>query len=253
MYLIGFLSSYFLVRRQVRELHANAADNSKGTIEEDYKQVEGMFFFLVMGVVLGGRLGYVIFYNLSWYLQHPTDIIATWHGGMSFHGGAAGAIIAGWLYCRKNGLDFLFWADRFVITAPVGLGFGRLGNFINGELYGRPTDVPWGMVFPDGGFIPRHPSQLYEAMLEGVLLFVILWPLRQRETAPGTLTGIFFMLYAMCRITVEFFREPDRQLGFILAGWLTMGQLLSLGFFIGGAGVLLYALKKKKKTSIRHA
>lgn len=243
MYVAGFLAGYFLVRKQVNEFHLRLHDKKAG-LEADYKHVDGLIFYLVLGVIVGGRLGYVLFYNFSWYMHHPAEIFATWQGGMSFHGGAVGAVTAGWLYCRKNRIDFLQWSDRFIITAPVGLGLGRIGNFINGELYGRPTDMPWGMIFPNGGLIPRHPSQIYEALLEGVLLFTILWSLRNKKIAPGILTGLFFILYALCRIAVEFFREPDRQLGFILAGWVTMGQILSLAFLVAGISICLYALSK---------
>ncbi len=242
MYLLGFTAAYFLVRKQIAESPAQICSSARVSGEAqqltEFQHLDGLMFYLVIGVVAGGRLGYVLFYNLSWFLEHPLEIFATWHGGMSFHGGTLGALLAGFIYCRKFHLDFLLWADRFIVTAPLGLGFGRLGNFINGELYGRAADVPWAMVFPHGGNIPRHPSQLYEAALEGVLLFAILWPLRKRPWPAGRKTALFFMCYSVCRVIVEFFREPDAQLGFIFSGWLTMGQLLSFCFM--AAGVLLW-------------
>jgi len=232
MYLLGFGAAYVLVRRQVVE--ENAAGRGRESVAAEFGQLDGMLISLVVGVVLGGRLGYVFFYNFSYFSQHPLEILATWHGGMSFHGGLVGALTAGWLYCRANALPFWKWADRFVVTAPIGLGLGRLGNFINGELFGRPADVPWAMVFPQGGPVPRHPSQLYEAFLEGVLLFALLWPQRHRPWPQGRKVALFFMLYAVCRIGVEFFREPDPQLGFVLSGTATMGQVLSLALLLLG-------------------
>ena len=254
MYLLGFAAAYFLVRKQIAEFPSGAAtaphDSSSAVLKggesgntaqiTEYQHLDGLMFYLVIGVIAGGRLGYVLFYNLSWFLEHPLEIFATWHGGMSFHGGTLGALVAGYIYCRKFHLDFLLWADRFIVTAPVGLGLGRLGNFINGELYGRAADVPWAMVFPHGGNIPRHPSQLYEAALEGVLLFLILWPLRKKSWPSGRKTALFLMCYSVCRVIVEFFREPDAQLGFIFSGWLTMGQLLSVCFMV--AGIFLWVM-----------
>ncbi len=235
MYLIGFLSAYFLVRRQIF-----AANNQKGeeALAVELNHLDGLFLWLVIGIIVGGRSGYVLFYNLPYYLKHVPEIFATWHGGMSFHGGAAGAIIAGWLYSKRHRIKFWLWADRFAVTAPIGLGFGRIGNFINGELFGRPSNVPWAMIFPEGGPIPRHPSQLYEAFLEGVLLFAILWPLSKKKWPHGRKLALFIMLYAVVRTIAEEFREPDPQLGFVLFGSITMGQILSLAFFC--LGLLLW-------------
>ncbi len=247
MYLLGFAAAYLLVKKEIREQAALTEQGSEKATEQyiasEYQHLEGLIFYLVIGVVLGGRLGYVLFYNLSYFLEHPGEIIATWHGGMSFHGGTIGALTAGLIYCRRFKQDFLLWADRFIVTAPIGIGLGRIGNFINGELYGRAADVPWAMVFPHGGPVPRHPSQLYEAFLEGVILFSILWPLRNRPWPHGRKTALFLIGYSICRIVAEFFREPDPQLGFIFAGWLTMGQLLSLCFM--AAGVMLWVMAGK--------
>lgn len=240
MYIAGFLSGYLLVKKQIRE----QCNYNTEKIFIEYQHVDSLLFYLILGVIVGGRLGYVLFYNLSWYIAHPKEIFALWHGGMAFHGGAAGALIAGGIYSYIHKISFLKWSDRFTVTAPIGLGFGRIGNFINGELYGRTTDVPWGMIFPQGGLVPRHPSQLYEGFLEGPLLFAIIWPLRKKELPDGTITGIFFVAYAVLRIFAEFFREPDRQLGFIYEGWLTMGQLLSAVIFFAGICLCIYAAKK---------
>jgi phosphatidylglycerol:prolipoprotein diacylglycerol transferase len=238
MYLIGFLASYFLVRSQIKGLEIafqkDGIDSQHANIIEEQNHLDSIFLWLVIGIIAGGRLGYVLFYNLPYYLDHPLEMLATWHGGMSFHGGAAGAIIAGWTYCIRHKLNFWLWADRFVVTAPIGLGLGRIGNFINGELYGRPSDIPWAMIFPQGGLVPRHPSQLYEAFLEGIVLFAILWPLSKRHWPYGRKLALFLMLYAIVRSVAELFREPDPQLGFVLLGSLTMGQILSIGFFVLG-------------------
>ena len=242
MYLLGFLASFFLVKRQIRE------EAEKGFLkdrEREERLLEGILVALVLGVIVGGRLGYVLFYNPGFFLKHPLEILATWHGGMSFHGGAIGVAIAGWIYCRRHDTDFFLWADRFAVTVPVGLFFGRIGNFINGELFGRPTDVPWAMIFPQGGLVPRHPSQLYEALCEGPVLFAILWPLRGKRWPTGRKLALFFVCYGVIRFFLEFFREPDPQLGFIAFGWLTMGQLLSV--LLALFGLVLFVLRKNPR------
>ncbi len=232
MYLIGFAASYFLVRYQTKK---------KGLgLGKDF--VESLYSYLIIGLLLGARFGYVVFYNLAYYLQHPVEVFAIWHGGMSFHGGLIGSIAAGLLFCRKYDLDFWQMTDIVIVTAPIGLGLGRLGNFINGELYGRVSDVPWAMVFPGGGPFPRHPSQLYEFLLEGVALFTLLWILKDRGFRSGVLSALFLILYGLFRFSVEFFREPDAQLGYLFRV-VTMGQILSAFMIIIGA-VILYARKK---------
>ncbi len=230
MYLLGFAASFFLVRSQIRRkgLH----------VEKDF--VESLFTWLILGLLIGARLGHVLFYGLPFYLQNPFEILAIWHGGMSFHGGFIGSVLAGYLYCRNTKQDFWLIADMVIATAPIGLGLGRLGNFINGELYGRVTDVPWAMIFPDGGPYLRHPSQLYECLLEGVVLFVILWFFKDRLPRSGMVTALFSMLYGLFRFLVEFVREPEVSNVF---GLLTMGQLLSIGMIIGGA--LLFWFRRK--------
>ena len=239
MYVLGFLSAYGLVALQARQLRLTRLP----------AELDNLNLALIAGVILGGRLGYVLFYNPAHYLAHPLEIPAIWSGGMSFHGGCLGALLAGLLYCRRAGLDFWQTADLYVVTVPIGLFFGRLGNFINGELYGRLTTVPWGMVFPDGGPLPRHPSQLYQAAFEGLALFLILWPLRRlpwrrpalRQWPHGTMLALFLGLYGLFRFVVEFFREPDAQLGFLFLR-LSMGQLLCL--LMLAAAVLVWWQRK---------
>jgi phosphatidylglycerol:prolipoprotein diacylglycerol transferase len=228
MYLLAFASSYLLVKYQVRK---------KG-LHFPKETIESLYSYLILGLLIGARLGYVVFYNLSHYLHHPLEIVAVWQGGMSFHGGLIGSILAGILFCRKYKVDFWLHADLVIVTAPVGLALGRLGNFINGELYGRVTDVPWGIVFPTGGPLPRHPSQLYEVSLEGILLFAILWVAKDRELKPGSLTALFLILYGTFRFAAEFFREPDAHLGLVV-GPLSMGQVLSAAMLLLGVLLLM--------------
>ena len=218
MYVLGFGASLLLGKHQIKKFGFRELDAN----------FDNLNLVLIISLVLGGRLGYVLFYNLPYYLNHPGEILATWRGGMSFHGGMLGLVIGAVIFCWRKKLDFWRTADFYTVTIPIGLGLGRIGNFINGELYGRVTDVPWGMVFPGGGPLPRHPSQLYEAFLEGVVLFLILWNLKDKTNPPaswpsGSMVALFLILYGIFRITVEFFRQPDAQLGFIVAG-LTMGQ-----------------------------
>jgi len=238
MYVLGFAASLLLVKLQIK----------KFGYRELAVHFENLNLVLIISMVLGGRLGYVLFYNLPYYLHHPSEILATWQGGMSFHGGLLGLILGGVIFCRKKELDFWRMADFYAVTIPIGLGLGRIGNFINSELYGRVTDVPWGMIFPGGGPQPRHPSQLYEALLEGPLLFLLLWFLKEKQNPPaswpsGSMVALFFILYGAFRIVVEFFREPDAHLGFIGAG-MTMGQLLSSIMIM--AGIILLLLRRKQ-------
>lgn len=202
-------------------------------------QLDDMVFYAVLGVMLGGRIGYALFYNAPYYLEHPAEILQLWHGGMAFHGGLLGVLLAFYLFCRKHGLPYLAVMDRAACATPIGLFFGRLANFVNGELFGRATAMPWGVVFPGGGEQPRHPSQLYEAGLEGLALFLLLFFLARRASAlqrPGFLSGVFLIGYGASRFFVEFFRQPDAQLGLIF-GPLSMGQLLCLPML--GLGMFL--------------
>lgn len=236
MYVLGFAATFFLVRRQIRLYD----------IEELAPLFENLNMVLLVSLVLGGRLGYVLFYNLSYYLRHPLQIVNTLGGGMSFHGALVGVLIGGVWFCRRHQLHFLKMADLYVATIPVGLGLGRIGNFINGELYGRVTDVPWAMVFPGGGPFPRHPSQLYEAILEGVLLFALLaWMAgvkRKKGWGHGSILALFLVYYGVLRCFVELFREPDAHIG-LMAGFVSRGQLLSLAMVASGFLLLWYALK----------
>lgn len=233
MYIIGFICAYFLILAGVKRKNI-------GLTRDD---VADFVFAVAMGIIIGGRLGYVLFYNLPVYLSHPLKIFAVWEGGMSFHGGLAGGILAGFFFVRKKKIPFFALADIVAQTIPIGLGLGRIGNFINGELYGRVTTMPWGIVFPGGGNLPRHPSQLYEAVLEGPLLFFIIWLLERKERPGGVASWSFIALYGLFRFTVEFFREPDQQLGFI-AGHFSMGQMLSFPMFILGAVMVWRTYRK---------
>jgi phosphatidylglycerol:prolipoprotein diacylglycerol transferase len=200
---------------------------------------------MAMGVILGGRSGYILFYNLSEYVSHPLEIFAVWHGGMSFHGGLIGAIFGGLYFARKKKIGFLNLADICIVAAPIGLGLGRIGNFINGELYGRVTNVPWGLVFPGGGNLPRHPSQLYEAFLEGPVTFVVLWLLARQRRPAGVIFWSFITLYGLFRFFVEFFREPDIQVGYFL-GRFSMGQLLSLPMVLLGLAMIWWSYRRQE-------
>lgn len=230
MYVLGFTASYFLVLREIGRRNLTALA----------QHFENLNVALILCLILGGRLGYVLFYNLPYFLNHPTEILATWQGGMSFHGALIGLAAGGFFFCRMKKLDFLASADVYIATVPVGLALGRIGNFINGELFGRVTDVPWAMIFPGGGPLPRHPSQLYQAVLEGPLLFWLLARLRHHPRLPkGGVLALFLCLYGLFRVLVEFVREPDPQLGAVL-GFLTMGQLLSLAMIGAGCAMLLF-------------
>lgn len=232
-YVVGLLLGWRIMRRLVRlSPEAATADD-----------VDDFLVWATLGVVIGGRLGYVFFYNPAHYAANPLAALAVWHGGMSFHGGLVGVVAAGMLFVRRRGIKALPFADRIACVAPIGLLLGRVANFVNGELWGRPSDAPWAVVFPRGGPAPRHPSQLYEALLEGVVLLAVLLILvrnaRARQSA-GLLTGIFFLGYGIARIIAEFFREPDIQIGF-LAGGTTMGQWLSVPMVAAGIVLLVRA------------
>lgn len=203
--------------------------------------------WITLGVTLGGRIGYVLFYNLPLYMAHPREVFQTSQGGMSFHGGFVGSFIAVFVYAWWRGIPVMTLSDLTVAGAPIGLGFAKIGNFINGELWGRPTTVPWAMIFPNGGPLPRHPSQLYEAALEGAALFVLLRVLVKFGALkrPGIVTAAFALGYAAARVTCEFFREPDGQIGFLWGG-LTMGMLLCIPVALTGVGFLIVALARQR-------
>jgi phosphatidylglycerol---prolipoprotein diacylglyceryl transferase len=205
---------------------------------------DDFLLWVTLGIILGGRTGYVIFYNPSHFAAHPLEILQLWNGGMSFHGGFTGCVVAVVLFARQRGLPILSLGDITCAVGPIGIFLGRIANFINGELWGRAADVPWAMVFPNGGPLARHPSQLYEAALEGLLLLAVLALLMRAGALkrPGMIIGAFAVVYAIARTVSEFFREPDAQLGFLWGG-MTMGMLLSVPLFLGGVGLIAYALK----------
>lgn len=208
-------------------------------------QIGDFMTWAILGVLLGGRLGYVVFYNLGYYLEKPLEILQIWDGGMAFHGGVIGLVTAIILYALKQKINMFRLADIASCAAPIGFFFGRIANFINGELFGRTTDVPWAMVFPRGGDVPRHPSQLYESALEGLVLFVVLFVLvRSQEVRerPGLLSVVFLTGYAAFRFVVEFFREPDTQLGFVFLTF-SMGQILSAAMIIGALVLLVLIMR----------
>jgi phosphatidylglycerol:prolipoprotein diacylglycerol transferase len=239
MYVLSFIVAYFLIR----------SDAKRKNLPLTTDDIADLIFCLALGVILGGRIGYILFYNLPYYLENPLKVFAIWEGGMSFHGGLIGTVLAAIYFTRKKKITFFQLADLCVPVAPICLFLGRLGNFINGELYGRVTHVPWGMVFPGGGNVPRHPSQLYEAFLEGPVLFAILWFVKRKKNLPvGVVFWCFVSFYGVFRFLVEFTREPDPQLGFVL-GNLSMGQLLSLPMFVLGVCmiIILYRRQGKKR------
>jgi phosphatidylglycerol:prolipoprotein diacylglycerol transferase len=217
-------------------------------------QLDDFILWVTIGIIVGGRTGYVLFYNPAFFFQHPAEILQLWNGGMSFHGGFLGCVAAVMLYARKNGISILSLGDITTAVAPIGILLGRIANFINSELWGRPADssVPWAMVFPNGGPLPRHPSQLYEAGLEGILLFLILAVMIRMGALkrPGLILGSFIAIYGLARITGEFFREPDPQLGFLWGG-LTMGMLLSVPMIIAGAILIVMARRRETREQIQ--
>jgi phosphatidylglycerol:prolipoprotein diacylglycerol transferase len=223
-YIAGFTVTYLVLKKRLKELNIHLPEAMPGDF----------IMALVFGVLVGARLGYVLFYNPIHYYLHPAEIIAVWSGGMSFHGGFIGATLGGFYFCWKHKLDYLRMADIGVLAAPIALGLGRLGNFINGELWGRQSDSPWAMIFPaDPTGLPRHPSQLYEFFLEGVVIALILWTIRNRPMPKGTLYWTFIVLYGCFRTISELFREPDAQLSFLIPG-ITAGMLLSLPMIVIG-------------------
>ena len=232
-YIVGLLLGWrylvWLAKQPPKVMSRNDADD--------------LLVWIALGVILGGRLGYILFYKPGYYLEHPLEILQLWHGGMAFHGGLLGVVVATYWFSRQRQLNPLRVGDLLCCTVPIGLLLGRIANFINGELYGRVTESPLGMVFPHGGPLPRHPSQLYEAFLEGLVLLVLLAILFRRDSIrcrPGMLAGVFLIGYGVARSTAELFREPDAHLGFIL-GPVTMGQVLSIPMILAGIGFVLWA------------
>ena len=259
MYLLGFLGAWMLGNKRRKQ----------GRLAASEEQFSDLAFYVMLGVILGGRIGYMLFYtSLSWVLHDPLQIFRVWEGGMSFHGGLLGVLVAGWWWSRRNNIHFFDTVDFVAPLVPIGLGLGRLGNFIGGELWGRHTDAPWGMIFPRaleslgksrdelyqmylGGELnneARHPSQLYEFTLEGIVLFGVLWFYSRKPRPRYAISGLFALLYGLFRFSVEFVREPDVQLGFIAFDWLTMGQILSLPLIVTGI-VLLWLSRKSPKAA----
>jgi phosphatidylglycerol:prolipoprotein diacylglycerol transferase len=239
-YVVGILFAWWYARRLVGNGRLWAGGQSPVSATD----IDDFLIWAAAGVVLGGRLGYILFYDLARYVQNPADILAVWQGGMSFHGGLTGVTVAMILFARRRGFSVWSLFDIIAAGVPVGFGLVRVANFVNSELWGRTTDVPWAFVFPNGGPEPRHPSQLYEALLEGLVLFVVLRLLTHRALklkTPGFVAGAMVAVYGASRIFVEFFREPDAQIGYLAGGWLTMGMVLSLPMVLIGAGVMLYA------------
>ena len=234
MYLLGFVLFIVLGKLRVRQPWRAGWDS---------RDVDDLLFYGVIGVIIGGRLGYVLFYKPAYYLANPLEIVQLWHGGMSFHGGFLGVLVAVWLFARRRQRRWLDLTDFVAPLCPLGLAAGRLGNFINGELWGRATDLPWGMVFPQVDATPRHPSQLYQFGLEGVLLFVVLWVYTRQRRPTGAASGLFLVGYGLSRFVAEFAREPDSFLGFLALG-LTMGQWLSLPMVAAGVAMIIWAYRQ---------
>jgi phosphatidylglycerol:prolipoprotein diacylglycerol transferase len=246
-YIVGILGGWFYARAIVRseKLWGGPAPLTVA----DY---DDFVLWVTLGIILGGRLGYVLFYNPAYFAAHPLETVQLWKGGMSFHGGFLGCVIAVILFARRRGIPILSLGDITCAVAPIGLFLGRIANFINGELWGRPSDVPWAMAFPGAGAVPRHPSQLYEATLEGIVLFVVLALLMRAGALkrPGTITGAFALGYGIARAFCELFREPDAQLGFLWGG-LTMGMLLSLPLMLVGIALIVAANRAELGRQVR--
>ena len=234
MYLVGIGGAWLLASRRLARFDPSW----------NKEKLSDLVFWVALGVILGGRLGYVLFYDLAAYVAEPAKVLRIWEGGMSFHGGLIGVLLASWLFAKRNNKGFFELMDFIAPLVPIGLGAGRIGNFINGELWGKVSDVPWAMVFPTGGPLARHPSQLYQFALEGVALFLILWFYSRKPRPTMAVSGVFALCYGIFRFIVEFVRVPDAQLGYLAFNWLTMGQILCLPMIVGGIGLIVYAYRK---------
>lgn len=245
-YIVGIVLGWLYARMLIRKASLWGGGPAPMTVED----FDDYVVWVTLGIIFGGRIGYVLFYNPAHFAAHPAEIFQLWSGGMSFHGGFAGCVAAVILFAKKRGIPVLSLGDLTCAGGPIGIFLGRIANFINGELWGRPGEVPWAFVFPNAGPLPRHPSQLYEAALEGLLLFVLL-AIAVRMGAlkrPGLIVGLFAIFYAMARSFCEFFRQPDPQLGFLWGG-LTMGMLLSIPLFLAGIGFVVHALRRPALSS----
>jgi len=240
-YIVGIIAGWFYARAIIASERVWGGPAPLTVVDFD-----DFVIWITLGIILGGRIGYVLFYNLPHFAAHPLQIFELWNGGMSFHGGVLGCFVAIYAFARRRRIPILSLGDVTTAVAPIGLFLGRLANFINGELWGRPTDVPWAMIFPNGGPLPRHPSQLYEATLEGIVLFIVL-ALMVRAGAlkrPGLVSASFLLGYGVARVICELFREPDVQLGFLWGG-LTMGMILCIPLMLAGIGLLTYTLTRE--------
>lgn len=236
MYLVGIGGAWLLASRRLERFDA--------TWTKD--KLSDLVFWVAMGVILGGRLGYVFFYDFAAYIAEPAKILRVWEGGMSFHGGLIGVMLATWWFGKRNSKSFFELMDFIAPLVPIGLGAGRIGNFINAELWGKASDVPWAMIFPtDPQQLARHPSQLYQFALEGVALFTILWFYSRKPRPTMAVSGMFAACYGVFRFIVEFVRVPDAQLGYLAWGWLTMGQVLCIPMILAGLGLISYAYKRQ--------
>ena len=234
MYVIGFVVGGYLCRPLIHQ----------GFIKIHKKKIDSLVSHVLIGTFIGARLAYIFIYNWDYYSLHLIEILFVWKGGLSFHGAIVGIFIGLWIFSRKQQIPFLQVLDTAALMGCQGLFWGRVGNFINGELYGRPSDVPWAVIFPEGGPYPRHPSQLYEGLMEGLVLSAILWWIKGKITIHGIIIGIFFTGYGFFRYFIEFFREPDAQMGFFWGGTTTMGQILCLCMVLFGIGFLFYVNRK---------
>ena len=249
MYLLGFASAWLLARSRIRSGGQSGPGARPFWTNEEF---DDLVTWVFLGVIVGARVGYVLFYDPFMLLEDPLELFRIWHGGMSFHGGLLGVLLAFWYFARKSSRSFLEVSDFIAPLIPPGLFFGRIGNFINAEHWGTPSNLPWAMVFPGAGPLPRHPSQVYEALLEGVVLFAILWLVSSRKQNRGLVSGLFALLYGVFRYAVELVREPDAHIGYLAFGWLTIGQVLTMPLILVGIWLIVHSQKSETGGIRRH-